>query len=230
VIGLVRIKAVFFDLHGTLVYKKRSSEAEVISELLFKNHYEVSPQQFEAAMQFVSIIDYPRYGYKNWRSHLKRLFWRLKMKVDTSTLHQVAQFLEDNSYLLYPDAAEAVMNAHRADFRTAIVTTIAHFKFERAIESIKSCLDFVMTGYEAGVDKSNPRMYLKLLEILNLKPEETIMIGDDLRLDILLPKRLGIGTILLDREGQHPVNDVHPIVRDLNEALNVILKLNRRIA
>ena len=180
-------------------------------------------------MQFVSIIDYPRYGYKNWRSYLKRIFCRLKMKVDAYTLHQVAQFLEGNPYLLYPDAAEAVMNAHRAGFRTAIVTTIAHFKFERAIESIKSCLDFVMTGYEAGVDKSNPRMYLKLLEVLNLKPEEAIMVGDDPRLNILLPKQLDIGTILLDREGENQAEDVHPIVRDLNEALNVILSLNRRI-
>jgi len=229
VIGLARIKAVFFDLHGTLVYKKSNSEAAVISELLFNKHYEVSPQQFEAAMQFVSVIDYPKYGYKTWRSHLKRLFWRLKMKVDAGTLHQVAQFLEGNPYLLYPDAAEAVMNAHRSGFRTAIVTTIAHFKFERAIESIRSCLDFVMTGYEAGVDKSNPRMYLKLLAMLNLKPEEAIMVGDDLRLDILLPKQLGIGTILLDRGGENQAEDVNPIVRDLNEALNVILSLNRSI-
>jgi hypothetical protein len=96
VIGLVRTKAVFFDLHGTLVYKKSSSEAEVVSELLSKNHYEVSPQQFEAAMQFVSMMDYPRYGYKDWRSCLKRIFWRLKVKVDPGTLHQVVQFLEGN--------------------------------------------------------------------------------------------------------------------------------------
>jgi FMN phosphatase YigB (HAD superfamily) len=65
--------------------------------------------------------------------------------------------------------------------------------------------------------------------MLNLKPEEAIMVGDDLRLDILLPKQLGIGTILLDRGGENQAEDVHPIVRDLNEALNVILSLNRSI-
>jgi FMN phosphatase YigB (HAD superfamily) len=55
------------------------------------------------------------------------------------------------------------------------------------------------------------------------------MIGDDLRLDISLPKQLGIGTIFLDRGGKNQVKEVYPIVRDLNEAMNVILGLNRRI-
>jgi FMN phosphatase YigB (HAD superfamily) len=226
---LIRIKAVFFDLHGTLVYRKSNSEPEVISKLLFKKHYVVSPQQFEAATQFVSIIDYPRYGYRDWRSYLRRIFWRLKVKVDAGTLHEVAQILECNPYLLYPDAAEAAMNAHGSGLRTAIVTTIARFKFESAIHPIRNCFDFVMTGYEAGVDKSNPGMYLKLLKMFRLKPSEAIMIGDDLRLDILLPRQLGIRSILLDRGGKNQAKEVYPIVRDLNEAMNVILSLNRRI-
>jgi len=65
------------------------------------------------------------------------------------------------------------------------VTTIAHFNFKKAVQPIRKCLDFIMTGYEARCDKSNPKMYQKVLEILNVKPEETVMIGDNVPIDIL---------------------------------------------
>ncbi|MCJ7423621.1 hypothetical protein MUP01_05055 [Candidatus Bathyarchaeota archaeon] len=55
--------------------------------------------------------------------------------------------------------------AKKSGFKTAIVTTIARFKFEKAIQPISKHIDFVMTGYEAGCDKSNPKMYLRVLEV-----------------------------------------------------------------
>jgi len=82
-----------------------------------------------------------------------------------------------------------------------------------------------MTGYEAGCDKTNPKMYKKVLEILNVKPEEAVMIGDDVQVDILLPKRLGIHAILLNREKKSiecPQADA--IVNNLNEAVETVIR------
>jgi len=42
-------------------------------------------------------------------------------------------------------------------------------------------------------------MYRKILEILRVKPEEAVMIGDNIPIDIILPKKLGMKTILLNR-------------------------------
>jgi putative hydrolase of the HAD superfamily len=83
-----------------------------------------------------------------------------------------------------------------------------------------------MTGYEAGCDKSNPRMYKKVLEILGVKPQEAVMIGDDMQLDVFLPKRLGINVILLDRERKIPSDGrlVDASVYDLNEAMETIIR------
>lgn len=115
------------------------------------------------------------------------------------------------------------MTARNSGFKTAIVTTIAHFKFEKAIQPIRKYLDFVMTGYEAGCDKSNPKMYRKVLEILAVKPEEAIMIGDDMQLDILLPS-VGHKQILLDREGKNRGQSVDAFVYNLNEAMETIIR------
>lgn len=72
-------------------------------------------------------------------------------------------------------------------------------------------------------------MYQKILEILNVKPHEAVMIGDSVQLDILLPKRLGTNTMLLDREREileSPHADA--TINDLGEAIEVIKEWNRQ--
>ena len=110
------------------------------------------------------------------------------------------------------------------------MTTIARFQFSKAIEPIGERLDFVMTGYEAGCDKSNPKMYLKVLEVLGVEPGEAVMIGDELHLDIVLPKKLGIRTVLLDRERRTrpDCGSVDAFVRDLDQAMETVISWHRK--
>lgn len=220
---MINVRAVLFDLHGTVAYlKDRVTETE-LSEYFFGRGYEISPQQLRAAWAFVAFIDYPKYGYRDWHSFFARILWRLKAKVDDETLNAIVNMLENKPYELYSDAAEAIPTAKTHGFKTAIVTTIACFQFKEAIQPIKEYIDFIMTGYEAGCDKSNPRMYLKVLDVLNVKPQEAIMIGDDVQLDILLPKRLGINAMLLDRKGENKDKSVDASVYNLNQAMETII-------
>lgn len=224
---MTKIRAVLFDLHRTLAYVKKEDEvtSEELSDYLFSRGYEVSPQQLKAAWSFVAFVDYPKHGYKSWRSYFARILWRLKTKVDKETLETIVKRLENRPYQLQWDATEAVKKAKEHMFKTAIVTTIAYFQFKKAIKPIKKYFDYIMTGYEAGCDKTNPKMYRKVLEILNVKPEETVMIGDDVQVDILLPKRLGIHAILLDRDKKNiecPQADT--IVKNLNDAVETVIR------
>ena len=219
------IKAVLFDLHGTLAYVENPVSDTEVSEYLFSRGYEVSPQQLKAALAFVYFIDYPKYGYKNWRSFFSRIFWRLKVKVDKETLDTVVKLFESKPYQLYSDAAEAVVKVKKNGFKTAIVTTIAYFQFKKAVKPVRKHFDFIMTGYEAKCDKTNPKMYRKVLEILKVEPEEAVMIGDDVSIDILLPKRLGMSAILLDREGKNvKCERADAVVNDLNQAIETVIK------
>lgn len=222
---MIKIKAVLFDLHETLVHIENPVTAETISEYLFSRSYEISPQQLKASWMFVSFIDYPKYGYRSWQSYFSRIFWRLKAKVDKETLSHIVKLLESKPYKLYSDAAGTVVEAKRNGLKTAIVTTIARFQFKKAIEPIKEYFDFIMTGYEARCDKTNPKMYRKVLEILKVKPHEAVMIGDNVQVDVLLPKQLGIHAILLDRKRQNPkCQAANAVVNSLQEALEIILE------
>lgn len=219
----MRIRVVLFDLAGTLAYVENPVSDEEASDFLFSRGYEVSPQQFKAAWSFVALVDYPKYGYSCWHSFLRQVLWRLKVQLDDETLNELVKLFSRGEYRLYPDAVEAVTEIRDNGLQTAIVTTIARFKFEKAIKPIEGYFAFICTGYEAKCDKSNPQMYRKVLETLNVKPGEAVVIGDDIKYDVLLPKNLGMYTILLDREEKNKDNPIpDAVVKDLKEAVKIV--------
>lgn len=225
----LNIKAVLFDLHGTLAYVRNPVTEQEASDFLVSRGYEVYPQTFMAAWRFVAFIDYPKYGYKDYHSFLKRLLWRIKVKVDKETLDGLAKLYERSQFELYPDALEAVKKTKQHRLKTAIVTTIARFKFQKALQPILSYLDTVVTGYEARCEKSNPKMFKRTLEILNVRPNEAVMIGNDVPIDILIPKKLGIHTILLDREHEMCGSEFsEAVVNDLVTTVKIIEAWIRR--
>jgi len=219
------VKAVLFDLYGTLAYVPNPISDWVVSDFLVSRGYEVYPQTFNTAWRVVAFIDYPKYGYRNYRQFFQRVLQQLKVKVDNATLDELVRMFEQGGYELYPDAAKALATAKDYKFKTAVVTTVARFNYEKAFVPIIRYIDVVMDGYKAGCEKTNPKMYRKTLETLKVAPSEAVMIGDDLEVDIMLPKKLGIHAILLDREGKIQHNpSADAVVKDLNEAIETVVK------
>jgi putative hydrolase of the HAD superfamily len=124
---------------------------------------------------------------------------------------------------------DAVEKAKKLGLRTAIVTTIARFKFKEALRPILTKIDVLADGYTFHCEKSNPKIYLKTLEALNVDASEAVMVGDDMDLDIRLPKRLGMKAILLDRTGQSFSQqswwEADSIVKNLNAAIDALTEL-----
>jgi len=219
------IKAALFDLYGTLAHVKEPVSDRQACEFLVDRGYEVYSQAFKAARQFVSFIDYPKYGYRTWEAYLKRILELLGIKPDDLTLKELAKMYKNAKWVLYPDVEGALAKAKDFGLKTAIVTTIARFKYEKVIGPILNKVDLLVDGYTFNCEKSNPKIYLKTLETLGIKANEAVMVGDDIELDVLLPKRLGIHAIFLDRIGKlSPKNckEADAIVIDLNEAMNVV--------
>ncbi len=226
----MHIKAVCFDLHGTLVYVAKPVTEKSASDLLVSRGYDIYPQALAAAWQYVSFVDYPKYGYKNWSAQIQRVLQRLGVKADKETLKQLTKLYENAEWTRFPDVEDAFEKAKKLGLRTAIVTTIARFKFKEALRPILAKIDVLADGYTFHCEKSNPKIYLKTLEALNVDASEAVMVGDDMELDIRLPKRLGMKAILLDRVGQsfpqQSGSEADSIVRNLNEAIDALTELS----
>jgi len=215
------IKAVCFDLCGTLAYNENAVSDQAASRFLVDRGYKVYPQAFRAAWSYVSFVDYPNHGYKTWKPQLDQVLKRLGIKVDNQTSKDLAVLYENVRWKTFPDAENAISTAKTVGLKTAIVTTISQFKYEKALKPFRDKIDLLVDGYTFHCEKSNPKIYLKTLETLEVKASETVMIGDDVELDILLPKTLGMHTILLDRTGKFSDakgKEASFVVKNLNEA------------
>ncbi len=186
------IRAVFFDLHGTIGYVVNPVTPIEVADFLASRGYEVSPQAWSAATRYVGMIDYPKLKFDNYTSYLRQVCLRLNIEVDEDTLIELVKVFERRDfYEMYPEAMDALRFVkEELELKTAIVTTIPEFKFKSIVEAASKYVGFVMTGAEAGCDKSNPKMYLKLLKILNLNPSNVVVLGDEEYVDVVLPEGL----------------------------------------
>jgi putative hydrolase of the HAD superfamily len=83
---------------------------------------------------------------------------------------------------------------------------------------LESYLDFPIFSCEIGVRKPSLTIYKRILEIFeDLSLDEILFIGDSMSSDYLIPKKLGMNAILIDREGKH--KGVKDSIRSLKELL-----------
>lgn len=198
----MRAASVMFDLHGTLAYIANRVRPEDASSLLVMRGYEIYPQTWKAALDFVSMVDYPRDGCSSFHHLISRALKRLEIECDAKTASLLAALHEKEEWKLFDDAASALKRVHGMGIRTAIVTTIPVFRFRRAISVIMPYLDMVVDGHTFRCEKSNPRIYTETARALAVAPEDTVMIGDEELTDVTVPESVSLRGVLLDRTGQ----------------------------
>lgn len=214
-------------MHATLAHLENPLTSEEVSDFLLRHSCEVYPQSWDAASHYVGMVDYPKHGYSNRQAFLKQILRRLDVEVDSETLEKLVQLYDRrNRYSLFSDSTPAVRKAKQLGLKTAIVTTIPDFVFNSAIMPIRDYFDIVMTGRRAACEKSNPSMHKQTLEELKTAPEQAVMIGDELLVDIKIPKRLEMRTILLDRsnELEKKPREADKKVKTLIEAMTIVGK------
>ncbi len=223
----MNIKLVCFDLYGTLAISENRPSDKQFSDFLVNNGVKVYPQSLAAAWHYVSFIDYPRHGYGDLKLFLKQVLRRLDIRIEDELLAELTRMAKKEKWKIFPDAQNAVRMAKDAGLKTAIITSIPRFRYRRALQSIWGMIDLPVDGYTFRCEKSDPAIYVKTLEALDVKPEQAVMIGDDVDLDVLMPKNLGMKTIFLDRTGtnadrNHGVNAADFTAKNLVEAVDLI--------
>ena len=199
----VHVRAVFFDLHATLADFRPHfgpPDPERVSRLLRDRGLSVSPKAWENALAQIHRIDYPRYGYPDWERYIGRAFEIVRARPNELTFKELVREYQRTRWNPLPFAREAVRRAKRLGLKTALVTSIARFRFERDIRGLLDRIDFIVDGSTFHCDKSGPEIYLRTLQALKVRPGEAVMIGDELEGDVLIPTGIGMRAILVHRE------------------------------
>ena len=127
-----------------------------------------------------------------------------------------------------PDAIDTVRWLRDSGRRLALLTNGAGEAQRRKIVrfALTDLFDAILVEGEVGFGKPDERVYERALSVLDVKPSDAWMVGDNLEWDVAAPQRLGLAGIWIDARGrglpQHSSVRPDHIIRSLSELRSLI--------
>jgi len=229
----MNLKALIFDLDDTLW-----PVAPLIQEAEKSLHVWIA-DQIPSVVAAYSIDDLrqqrqalvatdPRFAYDLWAL-------RHTLLSQVFAEHGAAPALADEAMQVFAQARNRV-NFY-ADVLPSLMTLKAHFvlgSISNGFADIKAIgldqhFSVSLAAHTFGCAKPDPKIFLAMMEHLNLNSNELMYIGDDLRLDVQGAQQVGMAATWVNRRDISLADAGHPnikpdlIVKDLHELLQKLL-------
>lgn len=208
-----RLRAIFFDIDDTLYSTSEFSELArsaaiqaMIEAGLSLSKEEVQEELEEIITEFTS----------NYEHHFDKLLLRVPRRhykgVNPAVIVAagVMAYHETKATHLFPyeDAVEVLrILSSKTDLTLGVVTEGMEVKQAEKLVRMR-VTQFLSPGAifisnQIGISKPNPKLYQRVCSDLNLKPSETMYVGDNPIQDIDPPNRLGMITVRMRRGGKY---------------------------
>jgi putative hydrolase of the HAD superfamily len=213
----VKYRGVFFDAGETLVHP-HPSFPELFGRILEREGYDADLAQVRGKIHLVSeqFARAAREG-ELWTTspEKSRAFWLSVYRTFLSELGLPAddglgellygEFTQLSNYRAFPDVRPALERLRAAGLTLGVISN-----FEGWLEPLLDSLGIteyfdvrVISGVE-GIEKPDPRIFLRALERAAMSPAESAYVGDNPLFDIEPAEALGMLGVLIDRRGRHP--------------------------
>jgi putative hydrolase of the HAD superfamily len=112
---------------------------------------------------------------------------------------------------LYPEVPD-VLRELRPRFQLAVISNFdGRLRFILEHLGITKFFTHIFISSEIGADKPDPQIYRRALNLIDLKPDEVLHVGDDLKRDWEAASAAGLSIFRLDR----PNNSLRDLVKTL---------------
>lgn len=181
----MNIKAVVFDLFGTLVQRtdKRNCYRNLF-HLLDVDPTEGAIQAMTMDLNFRELAEHLHPGHG----------------IDINELEEELQS-DLAGIKLYPDVIETLETLKMQNIQVALLSNLAQPYALPALELIGSSFVETVFSFKIGLLKPDPRIFIATAQKLLLSAENIIMIGDTLKDDYLGSTAAGMHALLIDRSG-----------------------------
>jgi HAD superfamily hydrolase (TIGR01509 family) len=187
-------KLIIFDLNGTLVFMGTEKKPEEFFK--FYQSLGIKVNTKEEILNFTKIFTRAMENSSNWEDLGNEIIKLAFKKEDKEKGERLSQFLKENlNYRLFDDAKEVL----DLPYQKAILTEAPHFLFSHL--NLEKYFR-IFTPKETKFSKPDERAFLKVLNFFKVKPEEALMVGDEIERDLIPAKKLGMEAILIDRENK----------------------------
>lgn len=198
-----------FDFYGTLADIHTDENKDLVWEklCLFYGYYGAFYTPEELKMSYQRLVDCGRNGQHGYEAYpeinieevFRSLFTEKKVQADRElTLHagQFFRALSTEYICLYEGAKEMLGKLRKKGKRIYLLSNAQRIftEYELRMLDIEQYFDGIMISSDYGIKKPDRHLFQILLEKYGLDPEESIMIGNDIKTDIEGARKAGIDT------------------------------------
>jgi putative hydrolase of the HAD superfamily len=218
-----KIKAVLFDMGGTLV--KAEPTAETYSRILKAHGIELPVEEiavaWERAKKSLDFRKMLELGASFWVKINLLILENLGIKHDALPLAEAMdrEWWKYASVSLYPEALMLLRELKGKHVKIGIVTNGLQADVKKVLSklNLEGFFDVEASIDAVGKMKPEKEIFIYAVEKLGLQPQEALFIGDDTEIDYKGATKAGLRALLIDRQNRAD-RDVKKI-RNLQEIL-----------
>lgn len=201
------IKAILFDLGNTLVYQQPN---EPFQRILRANGVSRSIEEIrEAFKKGVKEFDSERYKalpphefYRRWNMAILK-----NLKISHSLRRLAAeidrQWFNFSKIYVYPEVKDSLRRLKQMGLKLGVVTGGYELDIEQILPraGLQEFFQVCVGSDTTGKSKPHPESFRHALQQLGVNPREAIFVGDSYEADYLGAEKVGMRTLLIQREG-----------------------------
>jgi len=209
----LKVKAVFFDIGGTLVYGNLK-HLDLLHQALAVIGYKVTRDKVLEANDLarqavarrrrrIAVRMAPTDASRMWLDHLASA---LDLDIDRADLERelalaIRQIEARNQEVVDPEAPPLLERLRARQFRLgAISNWAADLPDYLAEKGLAKYFDTIVASEAVGSSKPHRQIFLRGLTVVGCAPEEAVHVGDDYWADVVGARGLGMHPVLLDRD------------------------------
>lgn len=210
------IKYIIFDVSGTLLGKPTLYNS--IKKVIFDFGYDVSLGEIKQKHKLLSeVIHFPDNTdssfYQKFNSELLYLLGIVPTEEIVDSIFKSCTYLPWEKY-----EDTTVLNELKlplgivSNFNTTLKEKLQHF--------FGDIFQDVFVSEELGIAKPNIEFYQKALEQIPFLVNEILYVGDSIKLDLEPAKKVGLNTLIIDRDNFYPKNNT--IISNLGDVFQFL--------
>jgi putative hydrolase of the HAD superfamily len=243
--GLFGVRAVLFDVNGTLVDIHTEEGMEQIFRAVghFLTYQGVDLRRGEVRDRYFTLLkeqqrtsseEYPEFdSVAIWRTILDENATAYTRALPPEKYAQLPLFLAEMSrgvsrrrLRLYPHVRE-VLNVLRTHLPLAVVTDAqaANARGELHQVGLLDYFDPIVVSGDHGFRKPDPRLFQYALDALGVAAEDAVHVGNDMHRDIFGAQAVGLRTVMFDSDQgtkEHPDTAPDHTIADHRELLGLL--------
>lgn len=217
------IKAIIFDLEGTLLDRKKSRDKFIEEQYERFHDYLVRVQASDYRKKFIELDDDEDHDKPDLYKEIIKQF-----NIDRLSWKDLFHDFEMHFYrYVFPfyDTHYTLQKLTEAGYKIGVIangkSNIKHYRIYAL--GIEDYVNHLSTSETIGFRKPHPRIYEDILEKLNVAPSEVIYVGDDALNDVAPARAMGMVSIWY----RHKEGDVElePLASEMDFEISTLEEL-----